>query len=172
MHSLVINWLIKAVFPTPWLPSIPTLYDVITSAHDGDFTLCSALAKIGESNLDRLLKESPLFITPIKEQNFNFITYGLNAIGSRILVFITAETKKSVYEFVYLGKTTSILANLDIIYVNKLGRLIFVNVISFLIVIWVNWSLYSPIVAGYTFMRKMKQFFIRVIPWKIFHYMR
>ena len=65
IHSLVINWLIRAVFPTPLAPSIATVYELISFAGTERFSSPSCSAGAKEFDLDLLLlKESPLLMTP------------------------------------------------------------------------------------------------------------
>lgn len=65
MHSLVINWLIRAVFPTPLAPSIATVYEVISFAGTEFFSSPSGSVGASEFDLDLLLlNESPLLMIP------------------------------------------------------------------------------------------------------------
>lgn len=66
MHSLVMNWLIRAVFPTPLAPSIATVYEVISFAGAEFFSSPSGSVGASEFDLDLLLlNESPLLMIPV-----------------------------------------------------------------------------------------------------------
>lgn len=66
MHSLVMNWLIRAVFPTPLAPSIATVYEVISFAGTEFFSSPSGSVGASEFDLDLLLlNESPLLMIPV-----------------------------------------------------------------------------------------------------------
>lgn len=73
------NWLIKAVFPTPAAPSIPTVYDITSFGDEEDFTSGPLSASANEFDLERLLRnESPLLITPAqKNAYFLHVSYDL-----------------------------------------------------------------------------------------------
>lgn len=69
IHSLVINWLIRAVFPTPLAPSIATVYEDTSFGGAERFSSFSGSAGAKEFDLDLLLlKESPLLMTPVTER--------------------------------------------------------------------------------------------------------
>lgn len=93
MHSLVINWLIRAVFPTPLAPSIATVYEVISFAGTEFFSSPSGSVGASEFDLDLLLlNESPLLMIPATRQYIhNCFSFKFFSI---VFVFGEVEMKK------------------------------------------------------------------------------